>query len=549
MINLTITASHPVEKAPKADEGKMSEKLKKRITTTFKMHGFSLRSDACSLLVSQLMPVDEAEHDEWLEKVAEYVQKQSLVSPIVAKEHIELAIQDCIRSGPDETETVLNVINAFEVPRFVYNLERKKFLKINADSVHNAAPQLFDSPLAKANLFRDRYKLLLQRTQRHELFTPAILGTTTDDANRKFKLQPVEFLLSFSGRIAEVVVLGLLTQLREGRYYLEDPTGILQLDLSEARYHTGFHTENCFVLAEGSYEDKVFHVSGMGFPPPEPSSTSRAYFGNANSFGGPSQVSLKMSTELSKYEQENEDAVMVFLADIWLDNIKVMEKLRVLFAGYTDFPPIAFVFMGNFLSAQQGSSHVSVLKNGFKALAQLIVQFPELVERSRFIFIPGPFDPPSANILPRMSLPKVITEEFQQKVPLSIFTSNPCRIQYCTQEIVVIREDLVTKMCRNTIHFPTSGEIPDHFAKTLLCQAHLAPLPLSVCPVYWSFDRALYLYPLPDLVVTADQSSAFCTAYMDCQVMNPGSFPKNEFSFKVYIPSSRRVEDSQIPND
>ncbi|KAJ4426622.1 hypothetical protein ANN_26420, partial [Periplaneta americana] len=465
-------------------------------------------SDACSLLVSQLMPVDEAEHDEWLEKVAEYVQKQSLASPIVAKEHIELAIQDCIRSGPDETETVLNVINAFEVPRFVYNLERKKFLKVNADSVHNAAPQLFDSPLAKANLFRDRYKLLLQRTQRHELFTPAILGTTTDDANPP----------------------------------------------DASRYHTGFHTENCFVLAEGSYEDKVFHVSGMGFPPPEPSSTSRAYFGNANSFGGPSQVSLKMSTELSKYEQENEDAVMVFLADIWLDNIKVMEKLRVLFAGYTDFPPIAFVFMGNFLSAQQGSSHVTVLKNGFKALAQLIVQFPELVERSRFIFIPGPFDPPSANILPRMSLPKVITEEFQQKVPLSIFTSNPCRIQYCTQEIVVIREDLVTKMCRNTIHFPTSGEIPDHVNETSISQRRCCVrltllLPLSVCPVYWSFDRALYLYPLPDLVVTADQSSAFCTAYMDCQVMNPGSFPKNEFSFKVYIPSSRRVEDSQIPND
>jgi hypothetical protein len=61
-----------------------------------------------------------------------------------------------------------------------------------------------------------------------------------------------------------------------------------------------------------------------------------------------------------------------------------------------------------------------------------------------------------------MPLPKLITGEFQQKIPSSIFTSNPCRIQYCTQEIVVIREDLVTKMCRNTIHFPTSGEIPEH---------------------------------------------------------------------------------------
>lgn len=62
----------------------------------------------------------------------------------------------------------------------------------------------------------------------------------------------------------------------------------------------------------------------------------------------------------------------------------------------------------------------------------------------------------------RMPLPKIITEDFQRKIPSSVFTSNPCRIQYCTQEIVVIREDLVSKMCRNTIHFPTSGEIPEH---------------------------------------------------------------------------------------
>jgi len=56
----------------------------------------------------------------------------------------------------------------------------------------------------------------------------------SDDAGNKFKLQPIEFLLSSSGKVTEAVVLGLLTQLHEGRYYLEDPTGILQLDLSEA---------------------------------------------------------------------------------------------------------------------------------------------------------------------------------------------------------------------------------------------------------------------------------------------------------------------------
>lgn len=42
-----------------------------------------------------------------------------------------------------------------------------------------------------------------------------------------------------------------------------------------------------------------------------------------NTFGGPSKVSLKTSIELSRYEHENEDGVLVFLADTWLDSIKV----------------------------------------------------------------------------------------------------------------------------------------------------------------------------------------------------------------------------------
>jgi DNA polymerase epsilon subunit 2 len=78
-----------------------------------------------------------------------------------------------------------------------------------------------------------------------------------------------------------------------------------------------------------------------------------------------------------------------------------MEKLRVLFAGYADYPPVAFVFMGNFLSSQQGSSHASALKTRFKALGDLIAQFSELSEKSKFIFVPGPSDPASPNILPR----------------------------------------------------------------------------------------------------------------------------------------------------
>ena len=49
-----------------------------------------------------------------------------------------------------------------------------------------------------------------------------------------FQLKPVEFLLGSSAKLEEIIVLGMLTQLKEGKWYLEDNTGAVQLDLSRA---------------------------------------------------------------------------------------------------------------------------------------------------------------------------------------------------------------------------------------------------------------------------------------------------------------------------
>lgn len=56
----------------------------------------------------------------------------------------------------------------------------------------------------------------------------------------------------------------------------------------------------------------------------------RSYFGNMNTFGGPSEVSLKTSARMLKTEEANEEAMIVFIADIWLDNNKVSGTARAL---------------------------------------------------------------------------------------------------------------------------------------------------------------------------------------------------------------------------
>lgn len=62
----------------------------------------------------------------------------------------------------------------------------------------------------------------------------------------------------------------------------------------------------------------------------------------------------------------------------------------------------------------------------------------------------------------RPSLPKTVTENFLKKVPNAEFTTNPCRIRYCSQEIVVMREDLIARLCRNSLHAPIANDIPQH---------------------------------------------------------------------------------------
>ena len=53
------------------------------------------------------------------------------------------------------------------------------------------------------------------------------------------ELAQIEFLVGGGGGEEGVVVLGLLTQITEGRMHLEDDTGALPLDISQAKFHTG----------------------------------------------------------------------------------------------------------------------------------------------------------------------------------------------------------------------------------------------------------------------------------------------------------------------
>lgn len=73
---------------------------------------------------------------------------------------------------------------------------------------------------------------------------------------------------------------------------------------------------------------------------------------------------------------------------------------------------------------------------------------------------------------------------------------SPVRIQYCSQEIVIIREDLVNKMCRNCVRLPNNNlDIPNHvsfsFSKTTL---PMLPTTDTHTPLLLSFILLINFY-------------------------------------------------------
>ena len=227
--------------------------------------------------------------------------------------------------------------------------------------------------------------------------------------------------------------------------------------------------------------------------------------------------------------------------------------------------------------------------------SRIILEFRAARGGSKFLFIPGPTDP-GAHVLPRAPLPKYFTSKLRQalgakRVPAEdgqgwktipsrvSFSTNPCRLRYFTQEIVLFRDDVLNRMRRNCIVPPAldapfdevegeanGGEdgdgtdeagdqvgaasrasaVTEHLVKTVLDQGHLSPLPMSTVPVRWAHDCSMRLYPLPDLLLMADHYDSYHSAYKGAVALNPGSFP-TDFSFVVYRPFNRQCEFSKVP--
>jgi DNA polymerase epsilon subunit 2 len=162
----------------------------------------------------------------------------------------------------------------------------------------------------------------------------------------------------------------------------------------------------------------------------------------------------------------------------------------------------------------------------FDALADLIASYPIIARTAHFILVPGPLDltESPSSIYPRKQIFLPPTSRLKTRIPNIHFATNPCRVLFCGQEIVIFRDDLMARVMRNCVlqRKETSGDILRKYVRanaqwhenrtdkhvqlvqTIVDQGHLSPFTLEIQPTYWDFDHSLRLYPMPSTV------SRFC---------------------------------------
>lgn len=450
------------------------------------------------------------------------------------------------------------LLNAFDTPRIAYN-ELKKQFSLLGNKSETDKRSIFGDALHKVDMLLQRYLLIQQRILRQENFRARLAYTGShllgnDGSTSYNKITSVESLLGTSG---VRFLLGMIVQVEEGKYYLEDLTTQIPMNLSNTTVlNGGYITENCVVLIEGEIMDGILHVHNISNPTCENRLDAINIIGlqSCDIFNA-----IPSYSELIKMRAlENEhckEAMFVILSDVHLDNPHVLSKIDKLFCGFVGLVPLpVFVFMGNFCSRA-----LSLSRNGPKEiigyyddLAHIICKYPRIAKNGKIIFIPGPDDPGTASVMPRPPIPLFFTVSIRSKVTHAVFASNPCRIRYFSKEFVLCRQDILDKLRYNNIfdlrknnnyhedHSSRNGVynnkcLVQYAVKTILDQGHLCPLPLSSSPIYWQYDHVLRLYPPPDVLIIGDRNQQYRKSYCKCEIVNPGPFFV-DFSFLVYRP-------------
>ncbi|KAI0251432.1 epsilon DNA polymerase [Lactifluus subvellereus] len=493
------------------------------IIRVFRKYSHSLGPDELEYLEDILKNHDILDEDVEMsiELIAKEYNKQDDATMKVSIQILNRVYQALQTSGDQRTrkedayldpEDHLHFVNAFEMPLWHWSPERGSFEKAHHQS------SVLGTAENRILAIRDRLSIIKQTILRNEHFAPS----TIPSRNREhlLTLKSTKQLLGRAGE--RFLIFGMLIHSKEGKLCLEDLDGVVELDFSLLDQPSeGLFTEGSFALVEGDYtENATFSVIAIGHPPCESRETARSIFGHVDFLGKGATTPLEDTQYAARIQQDFPSMNFFFFSDVWLDQPDTLKGLQKIFDNCIEnnFIPKVIVFCGNFTSAgiAQGNS-----RDGFDSLADLIASYTLITRRTHFVFVPGPLD---------------------LAVNSAHMASNPCRLKFFGQELVVFRDDVMSRMLRNLVGVKPNARNEDLKRYSILDQSHLAPFTTHIQPVLAEYDHAMRLYPLPTCVVLADKYDSYRMTYEGCHVFNPGRFTGRSLGFSAYTPATQESE-------
>ena len=429
----------------------------------------------------------------------------------------------------------LKVVGAFDQPRLTYNVNQKHF------ELASTAPSLLPDTSHKTKLFRHRYNLIHQRLLRNEAFQTSTVAnarasplqrssSTIATMQQAYKLTPIANLLGRSG--SSHILLGLLMISPTGLLTLSDLTGSIVLDIQHARpapEDGAWFTPGMIALIDGMYEEEgstvgpgldgnvgvggavggKFIAFSIGGPPCERRDITLGVSttgsgkklsagggfgwvdflgvgserGSGSAMRGLEHNVLKRGTAEASGEGRGRT---VILGDVNLDSTKTLQALSKILSSYAAEPadqtPMIFVLMGNFarcaVMSGSGRNGSVEYKEYFDALASVLSEYPTMLQKTTFVFVPGYNDPwassfsaGAATPIPQASVPELFTLRVKRAFSTAnteaerstgkktngeaIWSTNPTRLSLFgpTQEVVLFRDDMLGRLRRNAVRF------------------------------------------------------------------------------------------------
>lgn len=469
------------------------------------------------------------------------------------------------------------VINAFDQPLFDYNHHRKQY------EVSRITSSKFSSTSVEANihLYQRRFHIVKDRLLRNENFQASSFSAfaSIQGDSEGNSITQIKNLLGRNNQ--RFMLFGMLTLLN-GDWYLQDHSDKIQLDISQAEPNLGsYYVAGNMVLCDGIHSSGKFYCSSMGHPPGERRADTLEANGNIDFLGihANLRIDKDLNTRLKILEKELDQKIIILGSNCYLDDLKTMDALSKLFIRLSEDSsdiPISIIFNGSFTSAPK---HSSDYKNLFDSLASLLEKHPVISGNVSLVFIPGEYDQWQTPLWPKQSIPKLFGNRINRVARSVQWASNPTRMVYLSQEIVIARDDLGARLRRNTVLFPTMNKNDDSdeenpleeneerrieierlealppkisearkVVKTILDQGHLSPFVKNLKPVMWHLDHTLQLSPIPSVLILSDPSSPpFDVTYNGCRCLNPGILiQKRKLNYIEYNLSSKKAEAKEL---